>query len=75
MIDQTKTGSEKVPIFDEIEKKKSILPPLVNPAAKNGFDIWNQREKLHQDHHRARWKLKVTALWNSLMNTFLIKIY
>ena len=45
MIDQTRTGSEKVPIFDEIEKKKSILPPLVNPAAKNGFDIWDQREK------------------------------
>ena len=53
-MDQMKTESEKVLIFDEIEKKKSFVPPLVNSAAKNGFDIWNQRKKLHQDHHRAR---------------------
>ena len=35
--------------FDEIVKKattkKSIVPPSINPETKNGFDIWNPREK------------------------------
>ena len=35
--------------FDEIVKKattkKSIVPPSINPETKNGFNIWNPREK------------------------------
>ena len=34
--------------------KRSILPPLISHAGKNGFHIWNQREKLHQKTNRAR---------------------
>ena len=42
--------------------KKSIVPPLTSTAAKNGFHIWNQREKLHQKSNRARQKLTIGAL-------------
>ena len=67
-MDQTKTWIRKKRQFlTKLRKSKKIVPSLVLPAAKNGFDIWNQREKLHQDHNRASWKLKVRALCISLM--------
>ena len=51
----------------ENRTKKSNVSSIINPAAKNGFDIWNRREKLHLDHSRARWKLKIGAIWNILL--------
>ena len=54
-MDQTKPGSEKRSAnIRRNQEKKSFVPPLVNTAAKSGFDIRNQGEKLHQDHNRAR---------------------